>query len=119
MEVAFTNNAEEVALTRYETDLAGAFLEVHMDDYLDLTRTGKRDLIKRERETLKALYGIDRPSMTYKELSDYQKVSQSTIRSVKERAIKRLQSEESKEKIAYFLHEYRINTKADTGKYRK
>ena len=57
--------------------------------------------------------------MTYKELSDYHKVGQSTIRSVKERAIKRLQSEESKVKIADFLHEYRINTKADTEKYRK
>ena len=119
MEVAFTNNVEEVSMTRYETDLTGAFLEVHMDEYLDLTRTGKRDLMKNERSIMKSLYGIDEPVKTYRELSDILEISQSTIRSVKERAIKRLQSEKSKEEIAFFLHEYRINTKANTEKYRK
>ena len=119
LERIFTNNIEEVALTKWETDLIGAFLEVHMDDYLDLTRDGNRDFKKNEREIVKALFGIDRPRKTYKELSEYYGISQSTIRKVKERAIKRLQSEESKEKIANFLHEYRINTKADTEKYKK
>ena len=119
LEKVFFRNQEDVALTKWETDLTGAFLEVHMDEYLDLTRTGKRDLFKREREIIKALYGIDRPKLSYKEVSEQYEISQSTIRSVKERAIKRLQTEESKEKIAYFLHEYRINTKADTEKYRK
>ena len=119
LEKVFANNEEEVSLTKWETDLVGAFLEVHMDEYLDLTRDGNRDFKKNERAILKALYGIDQPIMTYKELSEYYDISQSTIRSVKERAVKRLRSEESKEKIANFLHEYRINTKADTEKYRK
>lgn len=119
MEKAFAHNAQEVSVTKWETDLTGSFLEVHMDEHLDFTRNGKRDLKKNERAVVKALYGIDQPRQTYKELSDYYKVSQSTIRSVKERAIKRLKSEESKQEIAYFLHEYRINTKADTENYRK
>ena len=119
IEKVFFRNQEDVALTKYETDLVGYFLEVHMDDYLDLTRSGKRDIKKNERAILKGLYGIDQPVMTYKELSDFYQISQSTIRKIKERAINRLQNEESKEIIANFLHEYRIGTQADTEKYRK
>lgn len=119
LEVAFANNEDEVSMTPYDSDLVGAFLEVHMDEYLDMTRGGNRDLFKRERETLKALYGIDRPSMTYAELEEYQKIPQPTIRQVKKRALKRLQSEESKREIASFLYEYRIKTSADVEKYQK
>ena len=119
LEKVFFRNQEDVALTSWETDLTGAFLEVHMDEYLDLTRNGNRDFKKNERAILKALFGIDQPVKTYKEVSEYYNISQSTIRKVKERAIKRLQTEESKEKIADFLHGYRINTHADTEKYRK
>ena len=119
LEVAFANNVEDLATSKWDTDLTGYFLEVHMDEYLDLTRGGKRDLHKNERDVIKALYGIDQVRMTYKELSDYYKVSESTIRKVKERAIKRLQSVSSKEKIAHFLHEYRIKTSSDIEKYKK
>ena len=59
MEVAFTNNIEEVAMTRYETDLVGAFLEVHMDEFLDLKKGGERNYKGIERELLKRVYGID------------------------------------------------------------
>ena len=114
----FSNNAQEVSTTPWETELIGMFLEVHMDEYLDKTRNGNRDLKKNERAVMKALYAIDQPRNTYKELSDYYGIGQSTIRKIKERAIKRLQSEESKKEIANFLHEYRINTQADTEKYR-
>ena len=119
LEEMFSKNAEEVSLTKWESDLTGSFLEMHMDDYLDLTRSGNRDLKKNEREVIKSLYGIDRPRQTYKEVAEYYGIGQSTIRSIKERAIKRLQVDDSKREIAYFLHEYRINTKADTEKYRK
>ena len=68
LEEIFSKNAEEVSLTRYETDLVGAFMDVHMDDYLDLTRNGNRDLKKNERAIIKALYGLDQPRMTYAEL---------------------------------------------------
>ncbi len=110
LEKVFANNVQEVALTKYETDLTGSFLDIHMDDYLDLTREGNRDMMKNERAIIKSLYGLDEPRMTYKEVSEYYKVGQSTVRKVKERAIKRLKSEESKTEIASFLHEYRINT---------
>ena len=119
LERVFAHNVMDVAVTRYDTDLTGYFLEVHMDDYLDFTKTGKRDLMKNEREIIKSLYGIDRAQKTYKEISEDLNISQSTIRKVKERAIKRLKSLESKIKIANFLHEYRIQTGADTEKYRK
>lgn len=119
LDKVFFRNQEDVAMTRYETDLVGAFMDVHMDYRLDLTRNGNRDMKKNERAIIKALYGLDQPRMTYAELSDYYQISQSTIRKVKQRAIERLSTEESKEEIAYFLHEYRINTQADTEKYRK
>ena len=115
----FFRNQEDISLTSYETDLINAFMDVHMDEYLDLTRDGNRDLRKNERAVLKSLYGLELPLKTYKELSEHYRISQSTLRSIKERAIKRLQSEESKEIIANFLHEYRIGTQADTEKYRK
>ena len=119
LERVFSNNVNEVSVTKWETDLSGAFLEVHMDDYLDLTRAGNRDLKKNERDILKALYGIDQPIKTYSELSEKYKIPQPTIRQIKKRAIKRLQVNESKEKIANFLHEYRISTQADIENYRK
>ena len=115
----FFNNQEEVALTSYETDLIGAFLDVHFDEYLDLRADGSRNLRGIERIVLKELYGLDTIKYTYSELSDKYRTSQSTLRKVKERAIKKLKSEESLNKIADFLHEYRINTQADTEKYRK
>ena len=116
LEQAFSNNVTEVATSKWDTDLIGYFLEVHMDEVLDLTRTGKRDVKKNERNIIKALYGIDQVKLSYAEIAEYYGVSQSTIRSIKERAIKRLQSHESKQKIAHFLHEYRINTGANIGK---
>ena len=119
LEDIFSKNVDEVSISKWDTDLTGYFLEVHMDDYLDFTRDGNRDYKKNERAIIRSIYGIDEVKKTYKEISDELQVSQSTIRSVKERAIKRLQSEESKEKIAHFLHEYRIQTNADTEKYRK
>ena len=119
LEKVFFRNQEDVALTAWETDLTGAFLEVHMDEYLDLTRGGNRNFQGIEREVLKRLFGIDGVKLTYKELSERYKINDATLRKVRQRAIKKLQEEESKEKIANFLHEYRIKTQADTEKYRK
>lgn len=119
LEEVFVNNVEEVALSKWETDLVGMFMDVHMDEYLDLTREGNRDFKKQERAILKSLYGLDTVKLSYKEVAETYNVSQSTIRKVKERAIKRLKVEESQEKIADFLHEYRISTQADTEKFRK
>lgn len=120
LEVVFDNNVEyEVGLTKWETDLIGSYLEVHMDEFLDLTREGNRDFKKKERDIMKALYGIDQPVLTYKEVSELLKINQSTIRKVKERALTRLKSTESKYKIAHFLNEYRISTKANVSFIRK
>ena len=71
LDKVFFRNQEDVALTKWETDLVGTFLEVHMDEHLDFTRAGNRDLKKNERAIIKSLYGIDQPVMTYKELSEY------------------------------------------------
>ena len=119
MEKVFANNAMEVGLTKWETDLIGAFLDVHLDEFLDLTRGGNRNVRGLEREVIKGVYGLDTVRLSYKELSDKYRISESTIRSVKERAIKKLQSKESMELIADFLHEYRIDTQADTENFRK
>ena len=119
LDKVFFKNQEDVALTAWETDLVGAFLEVHMDELLDLTRGGNRNFQGIEREVIKRLFGLDGVKLTYQELSDAYKVAPSTLRKVKERAIKKLQEEESKRIIADFLHEYRIKTQADTEKFKK
>lgn len=119
LEEIFSKNIEEVSMTRWEADLVGAFMDVHMDDHLDLTRYGNRDLKKSERAILKSLYGLDEPRKTYAELSEYYGIPQPTIRQIKKRAIKRLQSEKSKEEIADFLIGYSVRTQADIEKYKK
>ena len=116
LEQAFSNNVMEVAVSKYDTELTGYFLEVHMDEVLDLTREGNRDYKKNEREVIKFLYGIDCVQKTYKELSEQYGIQEATLRQVKKRALNRLKSLESKQKIAHFLHEYRISTKANIGK---
>ena len=116
LEEVFSNNVAEVSISKYDTDLTGYFLEVHMDEVLDLTREGNRDYKKNEREVIKFLYGIDCVQKTYKELSEQYGIPEATLRQVKKRALNRLKSFESKQKIAHFLHEYRISTKANIGK---
>lgn len=119
MEVAFTNNADEVALTRYETDLVGAFLEVHMDDYLDTKPNGKRNLMGIERKIVKDFYGIDTVRKTSKEIASELNKGVGTIDVVRKRALDKLRGKESKEGIAHFLREYRISTIADYEKHSK
>ena len=46
-------------------------------------------------------------------------ISDSTARVIKNRALNKLKSEDSKRIIANFLHEYRITTKANTDIFRK
>ena len=119
LEKVFFRNQEDVALTAWETDLTGAFLEVHMDEYLDLKKSGGRNFKGIEREIIKRTYGIDGVKLTLKEISEIYNVSHSTIRVIKNRALNKLKDEESKRIIADFLHEYRIKTQADTEKFRK
>ena len=119
MEVAFTNNIEEVAMTRYETDLTGAFLEVHMDDFLDKYPNGTRYLKGIERKIVKDFYGIDTERKSSREIADELQKGVGTIDVVRKRALDKLREEDPKRILANFLHEYRINTKADAEKYRK
>ena len=106
----FMKNYEDVVTSKWETDLLGYFLEVHMDEYLDLTFKGERNLKGTERTILRGLFGIDEEIKTYQELAEMLNISQSTLRSVKQRAIEKLKSNESLEKIANFTKEYRITT---------
>ena len=115
LELAFANNVEEVAVTKYETDLLGYFLESHMDDFLDLNFKGERNKKGIERELVMQFYGIDNVRKTYKELADQYKISESTIGVVIKRAISKLKSDESKALISEFCKEYFIETQADVG----
>ena len=113
LEKVFFRNQEDVALTAWETDLTGAFLEVHMDEFLDLKKSGGRNFKGIEREVLKRTYGIDGVKLTQKEISEKYNISHSTIRVIKNRALNKLKKKESKILIAEFLKEYRIKTKAN------
>ena len=113
LELAFANNVEEVAVTKYETDLLGYFLESHMDDFLDLNFKGERNRTGIERIVMLSYYGIDNVRKTAKEIAETFKVSESTIKNVVKRAQKKLRCDESREIISNFCKEYFINTQAD------
>ena len=113
LEVVFFKNQEDTALTKYQTDLLGYFLESHMDDFLDLKFNGKRNANGIERELIMQFYGIDNIRKTRKELAEQYKISESTIGVVIKRAITKLKSDESKEIISEFCREYSIETQAD------
>ena len=119
LEVAFSNNVMEVAESKWDTDLTGYFLEVHMDEVLDLKKSGERNLKGIERLIVRDSYGIDTVKKSSKELAEKFKISPSTIDVVRKRALDKLRTNESKQKIAHFLHEYRIKTGADIGYRRK
>ena len=118
LEEMFSKNAEEVSLTKWESDLTCSFLDMHFDEYLDLKKNGKRNLKGIERFVMRNFYGLDGPRMSSKEIGSQFGISESTVGVIKKRAINKLKDEESKLRIANFLHEYRIVTKADTEKYR-
>ena len=119
LEEVFRDNVEEVALTKWETDLVGAFMDVKMDDVLDLKANGSRNLKGIERDVLKLSFGLDTPRIPLKQIASIYRVSESTVRVIKNRALNKLKDEKSKEEIADFLFEYRINTQADAEKFRK
>ena len=118
LEKVFFRNQEDVALTKWETELTGAFLDVHVDEFLDKKPNGKRNLMGIERKIVREFYGIDGPRKTSKEIAEELQKGYGTIDVVRKRALDKLRKEESKREIANFLHEYRINTQADTEKYR-
>ena len=113
LEVVFFRNQEDTAVTKYETDLLGYFLESHMDDYLDFNFKGERNPKGIERMVMSSYYGIDNIRMTAKEIAETFKVSESTIKNVVKRAQKKLRCDESRELISEFCKEYSINTQAD------
>ena len=118
LEIVFSRNVDEVAITKYETDLVGAFLDVHLDEFLDLTFKGERNKKGIERFVVKSFYGLDCVRMSAKEISEVLKISPSTVGVVRKRAVDSLKNELSKKIISDFLHEYRISTQADIEKYR-
>ena len=83
LERVFSNNAQEVAMTPWEQELTGLFLESHMDDVLDLKKNGTRNLKGIERHTIKAFFGIDQPRQTLRELGKYYGINESTVRVLK------------------------------------
>ena len=115
LDILFFKNQEDTALTKYQTDLLGYFLESHMDDYLDLNFKGNRNYKGIERELVMQFYGIDCERRSRKDLSEQYKISPSTIGVVVKRAITKLKSDESKEIIRDFCKEYSIETQADVG----
>lgn len=113
----FFTNQEDVATSKWETDLIGAFFDVHLDDYLDLTFKGERNLKGIERTVIKEFYGLEGLRKTSKELGVHFNVSVSTIDVVRKRAIDKLKVDKSKYAIAKFLCEYKIKTNADYNLY--
>ena len=112
LERVFEKNEAETAITKWETDLLGYFLETKLDDYLDM-KSGKRNMMGIEREVIKRFYGIDNPVETLKEIGDYYKKDASTMRKVKQRALDKLKNDDLKIEISEFCKEYFIKTQAD------
>ena len=119
LERVFSNNVMDVEVTKYDTDLTGYFLEVHMDNYLDLKKSGGRNYKGIERMIIKDFYGIDCIKRSSKEIAKSLDLSVSTVDVVRKRALDKLKGLKSKVEIANFLHEYRIETKSDIDKFKK
>ena len=113
----FFRNQEDTALTKYETDLLGYFLDVHLDEFLDLNFKGDRNWNGIERYLVKSFYGMEEVRKSGKELAEEFKISQSTIRSLIQRALNKLRSKESMELISNFCREYFISTNSLAREY--
>ena len=113
----FFRNQEDTALTKYETDLLGYFLDVHLDEFLDLNFKGERNWNGVERYLLKSFYGLEEVRKSQKELAEELNLSNSTIRVIIKRAITKLRSKESMDLIANFCHEYFISTNSLAREY--
>ena len=109
--VLFDHEAS-MSLTKYENDLIGDILEEVMDDVLDKKPDGTPKKGGIEKFVLMNFLGID-GHMTYKEMANYFGVSEKSLRNVKNRALTKLRSDESKRRIATFIQQYKIDTNAD------
>ena len=113
LDVLFFRNQEDTALTKYQTDLLGYFLESKMDDYLDIKADGTRNYKGIEREVISMFFGIDSQTKTLKEIGEIYKKDASTMRKVKQRALIKLKNDDLKIDLIEFCKEYSINTQAD------
>ena len=110
MDDIIIRNIEDTALTKYETDLLGYFLDVHLDEFLDLNFKGERNWKGIERDVIKMFYGIESARLTTKEIAKAYHVSDSTIKNVVKRSLAKLRTKESMTLIANFCQEYFIST---------
>ena len=117
IEHIFFRNQEDTALTKYETDLLGYFLDVHLDEFLDLNFKGERNWTGIERDVIRMFYGIESARLTTKEIAKVYHVSDSTIKNVVKRSLAKLRTKESMTLIANFCHEYFISTNSLAREY--
>ena len=110
MDEVIIKNIEDTALTKYETDLLGYFLDVHLDEFLDLNFKGERNWKGIERDVIRMFYGIESARLTTKEIAKVYHVSDSTIKNVVKRSLAKLRTKESMTLIANFCQEYFIST---------
>ena len=113
LDKVFFRNQEDTAVTKWETDLLGYFLESKMDDYLDIKADGSRNYMGIEREVISRFYGIDTPTETLKEIGESYEKDASTMRKVKQRALDKLKNDDLKRDLTEFCNEYHIHTQAD------
>ena len=113
LDVIFFRNQEDTALTKWETDILGYFLESKMDDHLDKKADGTRNYMGIERDVISRFFGIDTPSETLKEIGESYEKDASTMRKVKQRALAKLKNDDLKRELSEFCKEYHIHTQAD------
>ena len=99
MEVIFSEMTD-TDITSYESEVLGFFL----DDMINhaIPKQIGRDVVR-------GIHGMDDNFDTYGKLSEYYRKSQSTIRSVKERAISKLREPLIKEHILDFIQSNKLN----------
>ena len=99
MDVIFSERVFQEEVPRYEIELLGHFLDDVI--YHEIPKQMGRDV-------LRSLFGLDEEMSTYSELSDYYEKGQSTIRTVKQRALDKLKQPKVKEAILDFLNAYNV-----------
>ena len=101
MDVIFAEHTYSGDIPNYQNELLGYFLD-------DVIETEIPKFIGRD--VIKGLFGLEDDGVkSYQELSDYYLKGQSTIRTVKQRALDKLKEPHVKKAIAQFLWEYKIN----------
>lgn len=112
-------------ISDYKNELLSEFLDDVVDQYLDRTFKGERNLKGIERSVITQLFGLDCPKKSLAEIAKYYGMTVPGINSIKVRALEKLQSEAEvdwvdksvREALAFFVSAKGIRTNSNAHQW--